>query len=459
METSTLFWISAASIAVGVIFVLLFFRWVFSLRRVVAPNAVHILRQGKNTLIYGNTNTIKTADDAPTEQSEGNSYYQWPIWVPGLGVNVSILPLSIFDIDISGYDAYDKDRLPFVVDIKAFFRIYNYKTAAERVSTFEELKEQLLDICRGAARTMLAKEDLEAIMSERSKYGADFTREVKEQLACWGVEPVKNIELMDIRDAKGEEVIANIMRKKKSAIEKDSRVTVAKNNQEAKEAEIAAKQEVDLKQQAADETVGKRQADVEKEIGISQEKSNQAIQEQKKTTAEKEMEVKKVSTVKQAEIDKEQLVINTKAAKEKTELDAEAKLIASIKAAEGIKAEGEAKAEAEKKMQLASVEAQITLANEIGTNEGYQQYLIKVKEVEATMTVGLEQAKNIKGANIKIIANAGNVAGGLTKALDVLTPNGGVNIAGALEALGATEAGQQLLAKFGIKAENTAAKE
>lgn len=114
-----------------VILVLLLFalRQIFSLRRVVAPNEVHIVRQGRKTLIYGNV------DDTPNvvDVSAGNSYYEWPVWIPVLGVNVSVLPLSVFDIDLNNYNAYDKDRLPFVVDIQAFFRISNYKLARQRV--------------------------------------------------------------------------------------------------------------------------------------------------------------------------------------------------------------------------------------------------------------------------------------------------------------------------------------
>lgn len=445
-------WIIVGIAVVIVAVLLLCLRWMFSLRRVVAPNAVHIVRQGRKTLVYGNTNEGETS---------GNSYYRWPEWVPGIGVDVSVLPLSVFDIDIQGYDAYDKDRLPFVVDIKAFFRISNYKIAAERVSTFDELRQQLLDICRGAARTILAKEDLEAIMSERSKYGASFTAEVAEQLTSWGVEPVKNIELMDIRDAKGEEVIANIMKKKKSAIEKESRVTVAQNEREAKEAEIKAQQEIDLKQKAADEVVGMRDAEVKKKVGIADQQSSQAVQEETKKTKQKEMEVLEVENVRRAEIDKQTTVVNAEAnqrkteidaeaAKRKTELDAEAQLVLATKNAEGIKAEGEARAEAEKQMQMASVTAQTTLAKEVGENEGYQKYLIEIRRVEATEKVGLEQAKNISGSNIKIIAGAGSVSEGVTSALDVLTPKGGLSLASMLESFGATEAGQQLLEKLGL---------
>ncbi len=60
-------------------------------------------------------------------------------------------------------------------------------------------------------------------------------------------------------------------------------------------------------------------------------------------------------------------------------------------------------------MQLAPVQAQIVLAKEIGNNEGYQKYLITIEQVKANESVGIEQAKALSHAELKIIANAGTV--------------------------------------------------
>ncbi len=448
IETSWIVIVAAVFVAIVLLFFLV--KWILSLRRVVATNEAHVVRRGAQTVAYG---------------SEGlSSYYEWPAWVPIIGVSVTKLSLENFVLAVDNYEAYDKEKLPFVVDIRAFFHIKDCRIAATRASSMKILQEQLADVVRGAVRTILAQDDLEKIMVERSKYGAQFTSEINQQLTSWGVETIKTIELMDIRDSRNEAVISNIMAKKKSAIERDSRVTVAKNKQEAEEAEIAARQEVDLKQKTADEVVGLRDAEVQKVVGIAKQQSEQAVKEETKTTKQKEMEVLKVETVRQAEINKEATVVNAEAtrrkveieaeaSKRKAELDAEAKLVQATKNAEGIKAEGQAKAEAEEKMQMASVTAQTTLAKEVGENEGYQKYLIEIRKVEATEKVGLEQAKNINGSNIKIIANAGNVAEGLSSALDVLTPKGGANIAGAIEALAATDAGKALLKKLGLKLE------
>ena len=450
MEIMSYVWIGVSVVAFLIVFFTL--KWIFSLRRVVPTNEVHIVRQGSKTMVYG------TPERGNAEQNtlfSGNSYYEFPSSIPVLGVSVTKMPLSIFGIDINDFDAFDKDRVPFVVDIQSFFRISDYEVAASRISDIEELKGQLLSIVQGAVRSILAKDLLNSIMEERSKYGQEFTDEVKEELKSWGVETVKNIELMDMRDAAREEVISNIMKMKKSEIEKTSRVTVAKNNQEAREAEIAAQKEIDLKDQDAQKEVGLRKAEVSKEVGIANEKSSQEVKEQAKVTKEKEMEVKKVETVKQAEMDKEAKVITAEALKREKELNAEADLIQTTKQSEGIKLKGDAEAEAEKKMQMASVEAQLKLANEIGENEGYQKYLVEIRQVEANEKVGLAQAENIKGADIKIIAGAGDVTGGISNAMGALSPKGGFNIAGAMEALAATDAGKELLSKLGINLDKT----
>ena len=222
-------------------FTLLLIRWVLNLRIVVPTSQVHVVQKAGETLLYGKA--------AQSEQNKvGNAYYNFPSWIPVLGVNVTILDTGIFDRDLKDYEAYDKDRLPFMVDVKTFFRIKDFGVASVRVVDMKELKEQLDGIVQGAVRSLLAKEDLESIMSERNKYGKQFTEEVAPQLAQWGVETVKNIELMDIRDSRDSKVIQNIMAKKKSQIEMESRTTVAENSKKASQAEIEANKEVALKQ-------------------------------------------------------------------------------------------------------------------------------------------------------------------------------------------------------------------
>lgn len=412
------------------------------LRRVVAANEVHIVQSSRATTSYGK------------DSGNGNTYYEWPSWVPFIGVTKIVLPVSVFALNLDAYDAYDVGRVPFVVDVVAFFRISDSNLAAQRVESFSELQEQLLAIIQGSVRSILASYDIDKIMLERSTFGEHFTKEVHGQLTHWGVSTVKNIELMDIRDSDSSHVVKNIMDKKKSLIEMQSRTEVAENMKKAQIAEIEAKRETDIQDQQAQQAVGERTAQKTMAVGIANEKSRQAVKEQEKETKEREMAVNKVATVRQAEIERDANVVKAQQDKETTVIVAEGDLEAKKREAEGIQVEGDARAAAEKAMQLAPVEAQIVLAKEIGENKGYQEYLVTIRAVEANQAVGLEQAKALDKANIKIIANTGEPVKGISDVMDLFTSKGGTNIGAMLEGLAQTDQGQAFLSKVGMNGAN-----
>lgn len=421
----------------------IFFIWILlsiCYRKVVPTNMVHIVQSKKKTTSYG------------TGQTGGNVYYAWPAWIPGLGVTVIKLPVSNFDLSLKDYEAYDKDRVPFMVDVTAFFRIKETSQAAQRVESVAELEDQLLLIVQGAVRKVLASDNIDAIMLERSKFGEQFTQEVREQLAEWGVESVKSMELMDIRDGHGGKVISNIMAKKTSHIEMESRKEVANNTQSAETAEIEARQTVEMRRQESEQAIGERTADKEKAIGIAQQKAQQEVLAEEKETKTRTMEVTRVETVKQAEITKDQQVVFAEQTKQTTVITAEGVLEAKKKEAEGITVEGAARAEAEKLMQLAPVEAMIKLAKEIGANPNYQSYLAQIEGIKAYLTVGSKQAEALKNADVKIIANAGDPNSGMKNVMDIFTSKGGTNLAGMIEAFAQTPLGSSLLANLGVVA-------
>ena len=108
---------------------------------------------------------------------------------------------------------------------------------------------------------------------------------------------------------------------------------------------------------------------------------------------------------------------------------------------------GSVKEEKKKAMQLAPVQAQIVLAKEIGNNEGYQKYLVTIEQVKATQAVGIEQAKALAQAELKVIANSGTVENGMKSIMDVISSTGGTQIGAMLEGLAQSEQGQALLNK------------
>lgn len=409
------------------------------LRRVVETNEVHTVQSRKLTTSYGK------------ESGNGNVYYEWPSWLPVIGITKIVMPVSVFDIELNDYEAYDLGRLPFKVDIKAFFRISDANMAAERVSSIEELKSQLEAIVQGAVRSILASNDIEEIMQGRAKFGELFTKEVDSNISNWGVLSQKSIELMDIRDSQGSQVIANIMEKKKSMIERESRVEVAENMKVASIAEINARREAEVTQQEADKAIGESTADKDKAVGIANEKASQSIKEQALVTTEKTIKVEQAEKVGRAEIDKEVKVVKANEEKQYTVIKAEGELEATKHASEGVRIAGAAEADAEKAMQLAPVEAQIVLAKEIGANQGFQHYLVTLEGVKAFIAVGSKQAEALKDSDLKVIVNAGDTSNGVNNIMDIFSAKGGGSLMSMLESLKSGDGGKALLERLGVK--------
>ena len=141
--------ISSIGLPAGLaILVLLGFLVVSMLRVVVPTNMVHIVQSQKKTTSFG------------AGQKTGNVYLNVPAWVPMFGITRIVLPVNNFQIGLKAYEAYDKDRAPFELDVIGFFRIDDTNLAAARASSMAELEVQLKSIMQGAARTILAQHDI-----------------------------------------------------------------------------------------------------------------------------------------------------------------------------------------------------------------------------------------------------------------------------------------------------------
>lgn len=415
-----------------------------SFRVVVPTNEVHTVQARRKTIAYGK------------DQVAGNVYYAWTAWLPRIGIRIIKLPVSVFDATLKEYPAYDQDRVPFALDIMAFFRIDDPSTAAQRVSSFQELRSQLDGILQGATRSILAQAPINEILQERAKYGSMFTDATTAQLKAWGVVNVKNIELMDIRDSQGGLSIKNIMAKKQSFIEMESRVEVAKNKQTAESAEIDAARQVAVRKQEAEQLVGIQTATKTQAIGVASQTAEQNIKEQEAITAEKTMAVARVNQVRQAEIVRDAQVVQAEQEKMVAIRTAEGRYGAAQQDAQAIEVQGKARGAAETAVLMAPVDSQIALAKEIGQNDSYQRYLVTVRQIDANQAVGIEQAKALEAAHIKVIANSSGPVEGVKSVMELFTPKGGTQLGAALEALQATDTGAAIVSHLTGKANGSA---
>lgn len=165
-----LIWLWIVAVVVILVVVSMMFRIVVSI------NEVHILQKNKKSISYGK------------DQPSGNVYYNRPSWFPFIGLSRIVLPVSNFELPIDEYEAYDKDKVPFSVDVVGFFRISDPIKAAQRISSFDELKKQLNSVLNGAIRWVLAGKDIIEIMENRNAISEAFTKDVENQLTNWGLE-------------------------------------------------------------------------------------------------------------------------------------------------------------------------------------------------------------------------------------------------------------------------------
>ena len=453
-------------------------------RVVVAPSEVHTVQSGSERISYGTVNKAKLlegVEDAETwdiAEMKGNSYYRFPEWWPKVGITVVEMPLSVFSENLDRYNAYDSNRVPFEVDIMAFFRVANPAVASERIESFDELlgnNGHLNGILQGAARKLLASFTVEHIMHARKELSKEFTDEVRDQLREWGVVTVKDIEIMDIRDPADEssKVIHNIMAMEQSRIDRESREVVAENTKLAEVAETNAKRDSDLAVEAAEQQVGEREAEKKKAVGVADEQALQEIKREAAVTMERDMEVKRVEEEKNAEINKnvevikateqkEVTIVNSEAEREqqaivadgyKTEktLQSEGDLTADRNIAAGIQAKGEAEADAKFRLNMADVDPEITLAKEVGENDGYQRFLNTGKAIDANKEVGVATAGALENGDLKVIVNGGSANEGVNNLMSLFDGSGGGQQLGAIvDGMLNTEGGAALLSRLGV---------
>jgi len=420
-----------------------------NLRRVVPTNEVHIVQRKKTSEVYGRW------------FESWNIYLSWPSWMPLFWVDVQRLPLSIFTIQLLEYRAYDSWKVPFLVDVTAFFVIKEPEIAAQKIYSIQELNTQLNEVLKWVIRKTLASKDIVEIMESRTEIKDEFYNEVFSAVKDWWID-LKNVEFMDIKDPEdwSSKVIDNIMNKKRSQIESESQIEVAENQKRAtiekenKDSEARAKAAEAKSKADIVEYDSRRQADMKKienekitqnleiekdrSLAMQKEEVKQNLFEATKITREKELAVKQLEDEKTAEINKNIELIKAEEQKQKSIIEAQAlaeasKLDAQARAqAKELDAQAQAKAkeleaQAEKIriesiwlaearkidfMWTAEAKNKVEMAKALNSfSKEALDYMEKELDVKLSEIVDLEKAKALSRADIKIIStweNGGN---------------------------------------------------
>lgn len=443
----------------GIITVVLIIYIITQLRKVVPTNEAHVIQKWKSSVAYGKN------------FKWWNVYLNWAPWVPVVWISVQKLPLSIFDLQLNDYKAYDSGKVPFQVDITAFFEIRDPETAAQKVETISELRNQLNETLKWVVRKVLASKDIVDIMESRSEIKDEFYQQVFGAVKSWGI-MLQNVEFMDIRDAEGSKVVTNIMMKKRSQIESESEIEVAENQKkaiiekenkeaEARSAAAAAKSRADiissdsqrdaeLKVIENEKLTQNKEIDKERILAIQKEEAKQKVYEAEKLTKEKELAVKQVEEEKNAEIAKNIELIKADEQKQKMIIEAEANKESVELAATADKIKVELSASAEKTRIESIGIAKAKELDYIGTAEAKNKtqmaealntfdkesldFMKKELDVNLSEIVDLEKAKALWKADVKVISTWANGGEWIKTFMDLFSATGGSNIWAMVEA-------------------------
>ena len=298
------------------------------LRRVVPPNEIHIVVRKSRTDIYcanpeyflkpkrdPETGLIvpHNTDDIEAVQVK-SVYYYFPSFLPFIGMYVRRLPLEMLEIKVPNFVAFDMKRARFECDIVAFCAIIDGKTAAMRIpgtGDMEELEKQVQQVLWATMRDSTTKMIVRDIINNRKEIINMIKDPLKEALDEWGL-GLKDIEIIEFKDAPQGKVISNISSIREQEIETEARQKNADQKKQARLAEAQAEEIAKIREVERDEAIQKRDQDRIQKVAVQQRLARQ-----------KELDVVQVEKVKNQEIEKEKAEVFAEQERAVAKIDAE----------------------------------------------------------------------------------------------------------------------------------------
>jgi flotillin len=381
----------------------------FSWYRIVDPSEAH--------LVVTPTKKFVVSPDDAVATNGAKTYFAIPSWLPFFGRAIRILDVTIKEIVIM-QETYEKSQARYNVKSSTKYRIKDVRTAAETFISNEELQEQLKEVVSASVRAVTVKYDVVDARANKQKMSEEIYKEMNDDLQKWGLELV-NFQLVDFQDTKDSSIISDISKRREVEIQSTTR---EQNAEKIKQARV--------KEAEAEENARKREIEKEKVIGEQEQLKTQKIAEMQKTAEEKRYEVVKVQTIKQAEITKEKAIVEAnqkrdteKIYMEQKKLEGQGDRARAEEQAKGeaapIREKGFAEAEAKEKLQAA--------LNKFG--DAAIRALVAEKVVEMQKVVGVETAKSLGQADVKVFAGGGKAGeegfelGKMIQAMSVANPN------------------------------------
>jgi len=282
----------------------------------------------------------------------------------------------------------------------------------------KELAAQVSKVVQATTRDSTTKKTIREIINDREGIIKEIKDPLTKAIDNWGLS-LKDIELVEFKDADGTHVISDISSIIEQQIESEAR------QKNAEQKKIAR-----LKEAEAEELAKKREIAKEEEIGKRNQLKAKLIAEKEKEARDKELDVEKIQRVKTQEIEKARATVQAQQEREVAKIDAiKRKEVESInkeqKKLEGegdkIRAEEQAKGEAAPIREKGSAEAEIILKklqSEAKGKDDLQKALNRFGDaairalvaeliVDKDKTVGVAVAEALKNADMRVYAGNG----------------------------------------------------
>ena len=378
-------------IIIAVIAILLAFKWY----QVVPANNAHVVVRRSGVSVYSSVAGQATSGKA--------AYFKIPKSVPYFGVRVHAMPLSMLEINVTDFLAFDRDRVRFECDIVAYMVVEDPLKAAKRFPFgLNELKDQVFKIIKATTRDTTTKLTIREIINDRPAIARRVNEYLEPEVVKWGMQ-LQALELVNLQDPKDGS---------STAIHDISSIAEVQINSEARQKNAEQVKQARLKEAEAEQAAATRELERDEMVGIRAQKRDQLIAAEQREAQEEKMKVIRVEQVRQAEITRD-------AAIEQAEGDKQAVIRRRSGEAEGVRAVGYADADAKSKLADA-----LKKINEAA---------LDVRRIEKDEKIGVTAAEALKNADIKFI-NAGKP----NSLLDLFTPSGGASIGGMIAGVEAT---------------------
>jgi len=386
----------------------------FSLYTVVPADYAHVVVQSGKTRVFSSDEKYSKGSKY---SSDGKAaYFRIPSFIPGFGMNVHEMSLKILPINVPDFKAFDIDRARFLCDIMAYVAVTDPVEAAKRFAgEMKEVEEQVSKVVQATTRDSTTKKTVREIINDREGIIAEIKEPLSKAIANWGL-ALKDIELVEFKDADGTHVIADI-----------SSIIEEQINSEARQKNAEQKKLARLKEAIADEIAKKREIERDEEVSKREQQKSKLVAEKEKLALAEQLEVTKVDKVKNQEIEKEKARVLAEQERVVARIDAEKQkeveaIIKEKKRLEGegdrVRREEQAKGEAAPVREVGGAEADIILKKlqaEAKGKDDLQKALNQFGDaairalvaeliVEKDKEVGIAGAEALKYADLKVFA-------------------------------------------------------